>query len=274
MFLRLSQVPLGNNNKALRKRKKSPWEQFLFKGKAVISVLFPFHLPYPHPRWASTVKATLGLQMGKRQAPYRYNRQLLLLKQAVGLENGRWYPTWAILFCSHGCWGAPENSANAGHGPSSTTVYEQQDVACGSRQALQHSACAGNHSLSWVFAAAILLLSWLLPLPQLVRMRQFNQWPRLSSISILSVQGNADNSLLCGDRRLWSICETISAKEDGQLYFVPCIAWQVRAHPGITPYHPTPRSRAYIWQRKTPLALWQKNEHTAAFGAKRKTKSL
>lgn len=46
---------------------------------------------------------------------------------------------------------------------------------------------------------------------------------------------NTGNSLLCGDRHLWSICETILAKEDRQLYFVPNIAWQVWTHPGITP---------------------------------------
>lgn len=183
-------------------------------------------------------------------------------------------PHATIHFCSHSWWEAPKNPASISHGPSSTTVCEQEDVACGSRQDLQHSACTGNRCLSWVFVAATLLLSWLLPLPQLVRMKQFNQWPQLSSISILSTQGNADNSLLCGDRPLWSICETISAKDDGQLYFVPCIAWQVRAHPRITPCHPTPRSRAYIWQRKTPLALQQKNEHTAAFRVKKKLKSL
>lgn len=47
-------------------------------------------------------------------------------------------------------------------------------------------------------------------------------------------QDNTGNSLLCGDRHLWSICETILAKEDRQLYFVPNIAWQVWTHPGIT----------------------------------------
>lgn len=45
---------------------------------------------------------------------------------------------------------------------------------------------------------------------------------------------NTGNSLLCEDRHLWSICETILAKEDRQLYFVPNIAWQVWTHPEIT----------------------------------------
>lgn len=45
---------------------------------------------------------------------------------------------------------------------------------------------------------------------------------------------NTGSSLPCEDRHLWSICETILAKEDRQLYFVPNIAWQVWTHPRIT----------------------------------------
>lgn len=76
---------------------------------------------------------------------------------------------------------------------------------------------------------------------------------------------NTGNSLLCEDRHLRRFCETILAKEDRQLYFVPNIVWQVWTHPGITLLSSWLEGQGVcIWQRESSLAFWQKNENTAA----------
>lgn len=62
---------------------------------------------------------------------------------------------------------------------------------------------------------------------------------------------------LCEDRHLWTICETILAKEDRQLYFVPNIVWQVWTHPGMTFLSSQLEGQESTFDR-LPLALQQK----------------